>query len=365
MKKVLFISQCVICSIFLGACSDKTLDLSCTSILLNSSDTVSSSFGDFFDITMCLPLEETENSHINTIRRVEFFEGNYYVSNSSGDIGLLVFNKEGKFVRKIGSKGNGRGEYTNIIDFSIDKKNRRILLLCNRSSLVKVYSLDGTFQKEKILHKTSLNDFACVNGLILCTTNHQGFTENENDSLFYIFDENLNYIKKHTYIPDNNIGTTSLIPSNIRAWGNKFVYSDFHEHRTFLLNDHGEIENCFKYEEDDLVSLKEQKSMKKFMEGQINYSFILSSSILNNKCITVYKVGQRIRLSINNSNGEHIANKPINSFPYFMGYDGDQALSAVSFDELKSLNITPNHKGIDKVCYYIIKYKLKDKIGKH
>lgn len=341
------------------SCSDKLSDIACVKIPLNSSDTTTASFGDYFSITKCLQLEGSKDCQISFARKVEYFENEYYVLSSNGNIGLFVYDKNGKFVRQIGNKGNGRGEYTNIFDFAIDRKNRRILLLCNKKSYIKVFSLNGKYLEDKTLHETSLSDIACINGLTICPTNHQGFTMKETDSLFYVFDENFNLIKKHTFIPENSIGTTSFIPSNMKAYGEKFVFSDFHEHRTFLLDERGNIERCFKYEGNNLTSLDDQKNIKNFMDNVQKYSFILSSSILDNKCITFYKTGKETRISICKIDGERIVDTPIKSFPYFLGYDGEQALSAVSHSELNALGVKVQDNGSENADYYIIKYKLR------
>lgn len=362
MSKYIFSAlQLVVGSVLLLSCSDRTLNIDSVNIPLQSTDTAMTTFNDYFDISMCLPLEDTNECHISFARRIECFEENYYVFSSNGNVGLFVFGRDGKFIRKIGEKGHGPGEYTNILDFTIDRKNRRLLLLCNMPSLVKVYTLDGTFLEEKVLGNVSLSDIACVNGLILCPTNHQGFTRNESDSLFYIFDKDFKLVKKHTFISDNSIGTTSFIPANIKAYGDKFVFSDFHEHRTFLLDNHGDVEKCFQYEDDKLISLDNQKSIKSFMDNQLKSSFILSSSILNDKCITFYKSGKSINLSINKPDGARIVNSAIRSFPDFLGYDGSLAISAVTQGELKDLNVKSEYDNADSHGFYIIKYKLKEK----
>lgn len=345
-------------SIYFLSCSDKLSDITYVNIPLNSSDTTAASFGNYFTITKCLQLEGSGDCQISFARKVEYYDNKYYVFSSNGNVGIFVYDENGKFVRRIGNKGNGRGEYTNIFDFAIDRKNHRILLLCNRKSYIKVFSLDGEYIEEKTLHETSFSDIACVNGLILCPTNHQGFTKNEDDSLFYVFDEKFNLIKKHTFIPENCIGTTSFIPSNTKTYKDNFIFSDFHEHRTFLLNDQGNIEKCFKYEESNLTSLEDQKHIKGFMDNVQTSSFILSSAILDNKCITFYKAGKKTRISINKMNGERILDTPVKTFPYFLGYDGEQALSAVSHSELKALGVKLQDEEEVSPNYYIIKYRL-------
>ena len=233
--------------------------------------------------------------------------------------------------------------------------------MCNRSSLAKVYTLDGIFQEEKVLHETSLSNLACIDGVILCPTSHQGFTSTEEDSLFYIFDENLNFIKKHTYISNNNLGMSSLVPSNIRTYGNKFVYSDFHEHRTFILNKQGDVEKCYEYKKDHLIPISALRDTRLFMDNQSNYDFILNSAIQDGKCITAYKEGRRMRLSINRADGDCIINKPLSMvLPDFIGYDNDNIVSIISSDDLNRIKSNSYNKFTDTACFFIIKYKLKD-----
>ena len=143
----------IVTILLVSSCSDKTIGLNCVPIVLDSTDTTSISFDDCFEVLSCIPLEENEEGYISSVRRIEYFDGHYYIGSSNANVGLLVFDRTGKFVRRIGRKGNGHGEYTNIYDFSIDRKNRRVLMFCNRSSLIKVYSLDGEFQNEVILIK--------------------------------------------------------------------------------------------------------------------------------------------------------------------------------------------------------------------
>lgn len=362
MRNITFSIGIFVTMLLVYSCKNKPTESSYTQIILDSTDTISASFNDFFEISSCIPLEETKDCHITSVRRVEFFEGNYYISSSNANVGLVVFDDKGRFVRRIGGKGKGRGEYIEIYDFTINKKNKHILLLCDRSSLIKEFSIDGTFLKGKIIHETSLSNIACTDGLFLCPTNHQGFTKNESDSLFYIFDENLDFKRKHTYISRNDLGIPSIIPANIRSYGDRFVYTDFHEHRTFILNKNGDIETCFEYKKDKMLPTDAFESAATFMEKQFDYDFITNSAILENKCITLYKEGRSMKLSINRFDGECIINKPTSDLiPDFIGYEDNCILSVVSLESLKSLNksVYNNYKG--NACFFIIKYKLKDK----
>lgn len=53
---------------------------------------------------------------------------------------LFVFNKQGKYLRKIGEKGQGPGEYINIHDFTISEKNNEVFIVDDKSSKIRVYN---------------------------------------------------------------------------------------------------------------------------------------------------------------------------------------------------------------------------------
>jgi len=63
-----------------------------------------------------------------------------YLTNS-----LWVFNKEGKFIRKIGGPGQGPGEYLDISDFTIDPLKKEIYLLDSSAKIYKYIVDTGNF----------------------------------------------------------------------------------------------------------------------------------------------------------------------------------------------------------------------------
>lgn len=52
---------------------------------------------------------------------------------------LFVFDKKGKYLRKIGEKGQGPGEYVSIHDFTISEKNDEVYIVDDASSYIRVY----------------------------------------------------------------------------------------------------------------------------------------------------------------------------------------------------------------------------------
>jgi len=89
-------------------------------------------------------LETSRESLIGNNYKFSVFENNIYILNLSNPKDFLVFDRQGKFLRKIGGIGGGPGEYTpRVFDFTFDPDNHIIYLLCDR--VVNKYSTDGKF----------------------------------------------------------------------------------------------------------------------------------------------------------------------------------------------------------------------------
>lgn len=355
-KRFSFRMIMLLTAIIMVSCSDKVYNNSLTFVPLDGVEANGGSFKDYLKMTTCIPIEEPTDYHIDRVTKVEVYNGDYYVLCASDIAGLMVFNKNGKFVRKISRKGNGRGEYMRIFDFTIDRKNKRILMLCDNASNVRIYDMSGKYIDSKLISDVSFRNIACINGKILCTTDHQGFTKSNN--LFYLFDEKFNLVKSGTEVSDNSMGVTSLIPSCLKVYGDKFVYSDFYTHTLYVLNDDGEIEKGFQYEKESLMPMKYFKNFKSFEEKQFKYDFVFNNALYKDKCITSYKNGRSMQLSICESDGKKVVNRTLTGVcPDFVGYDGEQIVTVLPLDMMKSMY--PNNIKTDSTFFYIVKYKLK------
>lgn len=100
-------------------------------------------------------MEMTDESLINPefITRFIITENNIilFAMNFGSPSQVLVFNKDGKFVRSIGSKGQGPREFNMIKNVAFDEKSKRIFILSGGPSKIICYHLDGTFIKESRL----------------------------------------------------------------------------------------------------------------------------------------------------------------------------------------------------------------------
>ena len=122
-----------------------------------------------------IELELTDESLINPDMniRVIIFENNIFVAESNK---ILVFDKDGKFVRSIGSRGQGPGEYNFIMSMALDEKNERLFVVSSGPGKILCYDFNG-----KILKEFSTNSI-----------------------LGYVID--INYVNDELFVIDNKIG---------------------------------------------------------------------------------------------------------------------------------------------------------------
>lgn len=67
-----------------------------------------------------IPLELTDNSLIGSIDKILYRNKHFYIFDKSANMGILIFNENGKFIKVLNRTGEGPGEYIAPIDFDVD-----------------------------------------------------------------------------------------------------------------------------------------------------------------------------------------------------------------------------------------------------
>lgn len=93
-----------------------------------------------------IPLETTPQSLISDVDKLCTYKNYIMILDRRGAKAVMVFDKKGKFIRKIGKLGKRPGQYIMIDDFSIDKENALVYTLVNQNR-INVYDLSGNFRE--------------------------------------------------------------------------------------------------------------------------------------------------------------------------------------------------------------------------
>lgn len=101
---------------------------------------------EFFDIVNTVIPETSDESALNHIRKVAANDSMYFILDIRGNI--MAFNRNGKFVRRIGNLGNGPGEYSNPRDIDLDPLTGNISVLDNINRILLYNTSDGRFSEE-------------------------------------------------------------------------------------------------------------------------------------------------------------------------------------------------------------------------
>ena len=88
---------------------------------------------EFADTVVYIPLETNSNSLLRRVRQIQIINNHILVNDGNK---LLLFSMDGKFVRQIGKKGKGPGEYLIIFDFGVISDTIFISSTGDRKSVV-------------------------------------------------------------------------------------------------------------------------------------------------------------------------------------------------------------------------------------
>lgn len=99
-------------------------------------------------------LETTDECIINYIKKIEYDDDYLFVED--GMQRVFVFNKEGRFINKIGRKGGASNEYITLYDFILDREAKKVLLYDMGKNTILSYDYLGNFLNSE---KIRMNDF--------------------------------------------------------------------------------------------------------------------------------------------------------------------------------------------------------------
>jgi hypothetical protein len=144
---------------FLNSCNKKnqsTNELSNTyaeliTIELNKTFDNKTAFPAIINSLKSIVLETNESSLLVSVNKIRATKDHIYLLDRSGKK-VLMFDYSGNFIRVIGSKGHGPGEYPDIFDFDLDEIENKIWIYTPAKSSLITYDLLGNYLSEQRLN---------------------------------------------------------------------------------------------------------------------------------------------------------------------------------------------------------------------
>ena len=141
--KNIWISLTVVCQILISCTNsssvNKILRDENVAIKVDLKSISDNSIYDYFSKIEIIPLETTKESILNpSFLKLLVFEDYIYVGDYKNN-SVCIFNKNGKFIKRVDKLGRGPGEYFSLSDYIINKTTRRLELLAPNGN---VYSYD-------------------------------------------------------------------------------------------------------------------------------------------------------------------------------------------------------------------------------
>ena len=152
-------------------------------------------FADMFHYEKCIPLETNEKCQISELHRVFPLDSVLVIWDRSGEK-VFVFNRNGKFLNKIGDKGHGNVEYVRLRDVLVDYKKKTINLLDDFSHKILSFHQDGTHVETIKYNKTGAFGFYCDDEKVWLESDGL----NDSTSLLSVYDREKGETEK-TYFP--------------------------------------------------------------------------------------------------------------------------------------------------------------------
>ncbi len=202
-------------------------------------------------------LEMTDECVINFEKKIALAENRILVSTIRNE--LYCFDSEtGKFICRVGERGEGPGEYLSIKDFYYNSSDSSIVILDAFKNRTLSYSLDGEYLKEGIFPASvnyvesierSQNDYYMLSLMMHGGENEYAYTVVRPDSSYFSFDP-FAPVSVGNYM-------TAYADQPMAAFGNGFTFQKCLNDTIFRL-DNGEIRPEYKLLMNKPLATKEQ-----------------------------------------------------------------------------------------------------------
>ena len=106
-------------------------------------------FDSLMDFVSFVKLETTENNLVGSVSQILFARNKIVVVDSYVSKTITVYDKSGKFLNRIGTLGQGPGEYSYLGHVTLTPDKSMVVVVDMGSGYLKYFGLDGNFVKSK------------------------------------------------------------------------------------------------------------------------------------------------------------------------------------------------------------------------
>lgn len=156
------------------------------------------------DVTIT-QFENIPEAFLGRIEKVQLSKDFIFIN--TGNSSIIQFTREGQYVRHVGGKGRGPGEYDLCRTFSIDETNKQIYIQTNMMGKIVVYDFNGKFVEDI--------KYPAVERLKNVWSR---------DSMFVSFAEPMEGNEPYLFIEHNKQGDTLQTIPNYIKWDNSHHY---------------------------------------------------------------------------------------------------------------------------------------------
>ena len=164
-------------------------------------------------------LEMTDQSMLGEIRRIQVTDYNIWIDHGR-EFYIYRFSRSGKFLNKIGSIGQGPGEYTTYSTFLVDEDKKEVYIIANTNGVL-AYDFEGNFKRKIVDIQTILQLFSSVydqyilnNQKFFATQNFALYRPIDKDSLWSFVSLGDDFQKKKYFKNPAHVGKEELIIAN-------------------------------------------------------------------------------------------------------------------------------------------------------
>lgn len=166
-----------------------------------------------------VPLEMTDESVLSDITEIQVTDHNIWIDHGR-EFYIYRFSRTGKFLNRIGSIGQGPGEYTNYSTFLVDEDKKEVYIIANTNGVL-AYDFEGNFKRKIVdiqmilqLFSSPYDQYILNNQKFFATQNFGLYRPIDKDSLWSFVSLGDDFQKKKFFKNPAHVGREEQIIAN-------------------------------------------------------------------------------------------------------------------------------------------------------